>query len=396
MFVYLDNSATTKQSPEVTKAEIEAVENVFGNPSSLYRPGMEAEKLLRSCRGSVARLIGASPKEICFTSGGTESDNTAIYGAVRALKRQGKKVITTEIEHPAVLECCRDLEDQGMEVVKIPVGADGILDLEALQRAISEDTILVSVMHVNNETGAVQPVEEIGNLVKQQSRAVFHCDAVQSYGKLPIDVRKAKIDLLSASGHKIHGPRGTGILYINKKIRIFPLIRGGGQEKGLRSGTENVPGIAGLAKAAEQAYGNMEKNLTDVRSLSSRLTEGIRSSIPEVVVNGPEQEGDPGTEKWLPYIVNVSFKGCRGEVLLHMLEKEGIYVSTGSACSSRKKDYSHVLKAMNVEPSDAEGALRFSFSPYNTVEEVEYTLEKLQKAVGEHRKMMGIARRMGR
>lgn len=395
-FVYLDNSATTRQSKDVTRAEIEAAEQVFGNPSSLYRPGMEAEKLVRSCRSSVARLIGASPEEICFTSGGTESDNTAIYGAVRALKRRGNRVITTAVEHPAVLECCRDLEEQGMDVVRVPVKSDGILDLDALENALNHDTILVSVMHVNNETGAVQPIEAVGRLVHEKTQALFHCDAVQSYGKLPLDVRKAKIDLLSASGHKIHGPRGVGLLYVSKKARIVPLIRGGGQESGLRSGTENVPGIAGLAKAAESAHENMESNLSRVIELSERLMEGIRASIPDVVLNGPEQRDVPGTETWLPYIVNASFAGCRGEVLLHMLEQQEIYVSTGSACSSRKKDYSHVLKAMKVRPADAEGALRFSFSPENTIEEIDYTLEKLQTAVAEHRKMMGIASRMGR
>lgn len=395
-FVYLDNSATTRQSKDVTRAEIEAAEQVFGNPSSLYRPGMEAEKLVRSCRSSVARLIGASPEEICFTSGGTESDNTAIYGAVRALKRRGNRVVTTAVEHPAVLECCRDLEEQGMDVVRVPVKSDGILDLDALENALNHDTILVSVMHVNNETGAVQPIEAVGRLVHEKTQALFHCDAVQSYGKLPLDVRKAKIDLLSASGHKIHGPRGVGLLYVSKKARIVPLIRGGGQESGLRSGTENVPGIAGLAKAAESAHENMESNLSRVIELSERLMEGIRASIPDVVLNGPEQRDVPGTETWLPYIVNASFAGCRGEVLLHMLEQQEIYVSTGSACSSRKKDYSHVLKAMKVRPADAEGALRFSFSPENTIEEIDYTLEKLQTAVAEHRKMMGIASRMGR
>ena len=396
MFVYLDNSATTRQSEAVSKAEIETAERFFANPSSMYRPAVEAEKTLRACRGTVARLIGATADEICFTSGGTESDNTAVYGTVRARRRIGSRIITTEIEHPAVLECFRDLETQGMDVVKIPVGSDGILNLDALQEALNEETILVSVMHVNNETGAVQPVETVGKMVGEVSSALFHCDAVQSYGKIPIDVRKAKIDLLSASGHKIHGPRGVGLLYISKNARIVPMIRGGGQENGLRSGTENLPGIAGLTKAAEQAHNNMEHNLAYVKKLSGRLVEGILNSIPDVVLNGPEQSGNIGTDRWLPYIVNASFQGCRGEVLLHMLEQDQIYVSTGSACSSRKKEYSHVLKAMNVRPSDAEGALRFSLSPNNTEEEIDYTLEKLQKAVAEHRKMMVIAHRMGR
>ncbi len=396
MFVYLDNSATTRQAEEVTKAEIEAIENVFGNPSSLYRLGLEAEKFIRECRSRAAKLISSSPEEIYFTSGGTESDNTAVYGAVRALRRQGKRIITTEIEHPAVLECFADLEAQGMEVIRIPVDSDGIIDKNAFTEALSDDTILVSVMHVNNETGAVQPVGELGRLIREKTRALFHCDAVQSYGKIPIDVKKAGIDLLSASGHKIHGPRGTGILYVSGKTRILPLIRGGGQEKGLRSGTENVPGIAGFARASELAAEGMEDHLAHVRALSSRLIEGIQTSIAEVSINGPEREGDPGIGRWLPYIVNVSFADCRSEVLLHMLEQRGICVSTGSACSSHKKGYSHVLKAMGAGPERAEGAVRFSLSPYNTEEEIDYALEILRSVVEEHRKMMSIARRMGR
>lgn len=396
MFVYLDNSATTRQSEEVTKAQLHAVETVFGNPSSLYRPGLEAEKYLKGCRERVARLIGASSDEIYFTSGGTESDNTAIYGAVRAHRRQGSRIITTEIEHPAVLECFSDLEAQGMDVVRIPVDANGIVDLERLKGALNEDTILVSVMHVNNETGAVQPIEEIGKLVKEQGKALFHCDAVQSYGKLPIDVKKAGIDLLAASGHKIHGPRGVGILYINKKKRIVPLIRGGGQEKGLRSGTENVPGIAGFAAASEQAGKNLRRNLEKAASLSRRLIDGIHASIPDVTINGPEADSGAGTDRWLPYIVNMSFHNCRGEVLLHMLEQKTIYVSTGSACSSHKKGYSHVLKAMGIGPDGAEGAVRFSLSPDTTEEEIDYALEQLVRVVEDHRKMMAIAHRMGR
>ena len=396
MFVYLDNSATTKQAEEVTRAEIEAAERFFGNPSSLYRLGLEAEKFIRECRNAAAALIGSSPQEIYFTSGGTESDNTAVYGAVRALKRQGKRIITTEIEHPAVLECFADLEEQGMDVIRIPVDREGIIDKEAFRDAVNDDTILVSVMHVNNETGAVQPVEELGKIIREKSRALFHCDAVQSYGKLPVDVKKAGIDLLSASGHKIHGPRGTGILYVSGKARILPLIRGGGQEKGLRSGTENVPGIAGFACAARMASEGIGERLSHVRQLSGRLIGGILEKIPDVTINGPEREGDPGAGRWMPYIVNVSFADCRAEVLLHMLEQHEVYVSTGSACSSHKKGYSHVLKAMGAGPKEAEGAVRFSLSPYTTEEEIDYALEVLCNAVAEHRKMMAIARRMGR
>ena len=396
MYVYLDNSATTKQSEMVTKAVSDAAERYYGNPSSLYRPGMEAEKFIRACRSSAARLIGASPEEIYYTSGGTESDNTAVYGAVRARKRLGKRIITTEIEHPAVLECFQDLEQQGMDVVRVPVDGQGRIDLDYLQKALNKETILVSVMHVNNETETVQPVEEAGQMVRRMGNALFHCDAVQSYGKIPIDVKKAGIDLLSASGHKIHGPRGVGILYVSKKARIVPLIRGGGQENGMRSGTENVPGIAGFAEAAKQASERMDTNYNKVRSLSTRLIEGIRSAVPDVTFHGPVQSGETGTDRWLPYIVNISFADCRGEVLLHMLEQQGVYVSTGSACSSHHKGYSHVLKAMGVGSSEAEGTIRFSFSPENTEEEIDYALQQLKQAVAEHRKTMAIAHRMGR
>ena len=396
MFVYLDNSSTTKQSSDVTEIMSRTAEETFGNPSSLHRLGVEAEKVLKKARKDMASVIGASPDEIFFTSGGTESDNTAIFGAAEALSREGTRIITQETEHPAVLECTDELKRRGFDVVRVPVGRDGIIDMNAFKNALNDDTILVSVMHVNNETGAVQPVREIGALVKDQGKSIFHCDAVQSFGKLPIDVRTMNVDLISVSGHKIHGPRGTGFLYVKRGVNVRPLIRGGGQERGFRSGTENLPGIAGLAHAALSAERSRDENFSHVKKLSERLIEGIRENVPDVQINGPERDGNPGTEKWLPYIVNVSLKDTRGEVMLHMLEQKGIYVSTGSACSSHKKGFSHVLEAMGTDAVMSEGALRFSLSYDNTEEEMDYTVEVLAEAAAGHRKMMALARRMGR
>lgn len=396
MFVYLDNSSTTKQSREVTETVARTAEETFGNPSSLHRLGVEAEKALKASRKEIASTIGAHPDEIYFTSGGTESDNTAVLGIAEALKREGSRVITQETEHPAVMECFDELERRGMDVVRIPVKSDGIIDMEAFEKALDEDTILVSVMHVNNETGAVQPIKEIGRLVKKQGKALFHCDAVQSFGKLPIEVKAMNIDTLAVSGHKIHGPRGTGFIFVRKGINVRPLVRGGGQERGFRSGTENLPGIAGLACAASSAERSMDSNLEHVRGLALRLISGLKENIPDVEINGPEKDGDPGSDKWLPYIVSVSLKDTRGEVLLHMLEQKDIYVSTGSACSSHKKGFSHVLEAMGVSDNLAEGALRFSLSYDNTEEEIDYTVKALAEAAKEHRKMMALARRMGR
>lgn len=395
MFVYLDNSATTRQSDRVTEVMLRTARDTFGNPSSLHRLGVQAEKVVKEARRTIASQIHADPEEVFFCSGGTEADNTAVFGAVKAGRRRGSRIITSAIEHPAVLESCREMERQGFELVCLPVDDRGIVDLQALKNELNDNTILVSVMHVNNETGAVQPVEEIGVMVRECENALFHCDAVQSFGKLPVDVRAAGIDLLSASGHKIHGPKGTGFLYVRRGVHIPPCQFGGGQEKGFRSGTENVPGIAGLAAAAEDMGKRLTENLEKAAGLSGRLIRSIRESIEDVRINSPVEESVPGERAWLPYIVNVSFKGCRGEVLLHMLEQEGIFVSTGSACSSHKKDTSHVLAAMG-RSAEAEGALRFSLSADNEPEEMDYVVEKLAEAVRQHRKMMGIARRMGR
>lgn len=391
MKVYLDNSATTKQADEVTSEMIRIVRDCYGNPSSLHTLGVSAEKELKAARKKLAAVCGASDEEICFTSGGTESDNIAIFQGAELLKRQGNKIITSKTEHPAVLECCKKLESQGFEVVYADVDKRGFVNPENIKKIVDDKTILVSIMHVNNETGTIQPISEIGDIIYKASREMshkilFHCDAVQSFGKLRTEVKSAHIDLLSASAHKLHGPRGVGLLYVNRELHLRPLICGGGQESGLRSGTENLPGIAGFA-AAIGADIRDESASARVTGLRDLLLEGIRAEIPDVVVNSPVDEPDG----CLPHILNVSFVGARGEVLLHMLEQAGIFVSTGSACSSRKRGGSHVLAAMGLSPEELEGALRFSFTHKNTVEEMEYTVEKLKKSVAEHRRILSIA-----
>lgn len=391
MKVYLDNSATTKQADEVTSEMIRIVRDCYGNPSSLHTLGVSAEKELKAARKKLAAVCGASDEEICFTSGGTESDNIAIFQGAELLRRQGNKIITSKTEHPAVLECCKKLESQGFEVVYADVDKRGFVNPENIKKLVDDKTILVSIMHVNNETGTIQPISEIGDIIYKASREgshkiLFHCDAVQSFGKLRTEVKSAHIDLLSASAHKLHGPRGVGLLYVNRELHLRPLICGGGQESGLRSGTENLPGIAGFA-AAIGADIRDESASAHVTGLRDLLLEGIRAEIPDVVVNSPVDEPDG----CLPHILNVSFVGARGEVLLHMLEQAGIFVSTGSACSSRKRGGSHVLAAMGLASEELEGALRFSFTHKNTVEEMEYTVEKLKKSVAEHRRILSIA-----
>ncbi len=381
--IYLDNSATTKPYPQVTEAVINAMETDFGNPSTLYTLGLSAEKLVKAARKSVAKSIGASEQEVYFTSGGTESDNTAIFGAWEARKKQGKRVITTAVEHPAVLRCFEALKAKGADVVILPVGKDGSLDMDAFKAALTEDTILVSVMHVNNETGAIFPVEKIAEelaaFAKKTGTAkpLLHSDCVQSYGKLPLDVKKLGADMISVSAHKVHGPKGIGALYVKKGVHIPSLIFGGGQESGFRSGTENVPGIAGFGAAAEM----IKPGPFPVRDC---LKDLILKEIPDVQINSPEGSCSS--------VLNVSFIGCRAEVLLHQLEQDGIYVSTGSACSSKDKG-SHVLSAMGLSPEAIEGAIRFSFCRENTEEEMCAAVDKLKVYVTSQRKLRSAFRK---
>jgi cysteine desulfurase len=382
MFVYLDNSATTKPYQEVVAETVKYMEAHYGNPSSLHRMGIDAEKAMKEARKSVAASLRVKEDEIYFTSGGTEADNTAIFGAAQARKRRGNKIITSRIEHPAVLESCRKLEESGFRVEYLPVDSYGVIDLQALESALDDQATLITVMHVNNEVGSIQPICEISELKdrigkKLGTEILLHTDAVQSFGKLPIPM--GGIDLLSVSGHKIHGPKGVGALYIRKGLSIQPYLYGGGQERGLRSGTENVPAIAGFGVAAELSRRDMDKRAETVKKAKTYLSEGIRNEIPDVRFNG--------TPEGSPFILNISFPGVRGEVLLHALEQSEIYVSTGSACSSRKKGQSHVLKAMGLSDKEIEGAVRFSFSEFNTAEEMDYVLAQLKSAVQKIRKL---------
>jgi len=382
MFVYLDNSATTKPYKEVIAETVKYMESHYGNPSSLHRMGITAEKALKEARKSAAASLGAKEEEIYFTSGGTEADNMAVFGAVQARKRRGNKIITSQIEHPAILESCRKLEESGFRVEYLPVDSNGMIDMQALESALDDQTILVTIMQVNNEVGSIQPISQIIELKnrigsKLGTEILLHTDAVQSLGKLPIEI--SGIDLLSVSGHKIHGPKGVGALYVRKGLNVLPYLFGGGQERGLRSGTENVPAIAGFGIAADISRKNLTKRMESIKMLKMYLTEGIRRSIPDIRFNS--------TEDGSSSILNVSFLGVRGEVLLHTLEQSEIYVSTGSACSSNKKGQSHVLKAMNRSDKEIEGAIRFSFCEFNTMEEMDYVLVQLKNSVQKYRKL---------
>ena len=367
MEAYFDNSATTRCYPEVAEIVVKTMTEDFGNPSAMHLKGVEAEKYVREAAQTLAKILKVNEKEIIFTSGGTESNNLALFGGADANKRSGNHIITTSVEHAAVGQPAERLEQMGYEVTIVPVDHRGVVQLEALEKALRPDTILVSTMYVNNEVGAVMPVEEIAKLVHEKSpKALYHVDAIQAFGKYRIYPKKAGIDMLSVSSHKIHGPKGVGFLYINEKARIQPQILGGGQQAGMRSGTDNVPGIAGLGVAAKMVYTDFDKKIEHMYQLKERLAEGFLK-LPDVRLNGMEiREG-------APQILSASFLGVRSEVLLHTLE--GIYVSAGSACSSHKRKAAGTLSAMGMEAAQRESTLRFSFSEENTFEEVDYALE---------------------
>ena len=376
MEVYLDNSATTRTFPEVAELMTKIMCEDYGNPSSLHMKGVQAEQYLRYAKETLARILKVAEREILFTSGGTESDNLALIGCARANARRGNHLITTRIEHPAILQTMHYLEENGYRVTYLPVDSNGQIRLEDLHRAMTPETILVSIMHTNNEIGALQPIAEAGALIKRRNpNTLFHVDAVQGFGKAKIYPKKMNIDLLSVSGHKIHGPKGVGFLYVGDRVKIQPILFGGGQQQNLRSGTENVPAVAGLAKAAEILYGYFEEDIDRLYQCKKYFIEGI-SKIDNVVINGllPDAPFGEGTA---PHIVSVSFAGVRSEVLLHALEEEGIYVSAGSACSAHKPQPSATLKAIGVEKSLLESTIRFSFSVYTTFEELDYTLQVL-------------------
>ncbi len=376
MEAYLDNSATTRVFPEVAELMTKIMCEDYGNPSSMHMKGVEAEEYLRYAKGVFAKLLKVNEKEILFTSGGTESDNLALIGVALANARKGKHLITTRIEHPAVLKTMQYLESLGYRVTYLNVNSCGKIFLEELQRAMSPDTILVSIMHTNNEIGALQPLAEAAALVKRVNPyTVFHVDAVQGFGKAKIFPKKMGIDMLSISSHKIHGPKGVGVLYVDEKVKIQPIIFGGGQQRGYRSGTDNVPGVAGMAKAAELLYQNFEEEITKLQELKKYFIQGLEK-LEGVTINGLVP-GEPYGAGTAPHIVSVSVDGVRSEVLLHTLEEKGIYVSAGSACSSHKPQPSATLQAIGVSKPHLESTVRFSFSVYTTKEELDYTLQEL-------------------
>ena len=376
MEVYLDNSATTKAFDAVGDLVRKVMCEDYGNPSSLHRKGMEAEQYVRSARETFAKILKVQEKEIFFTSGGTESDNLALIGTARAYKRRGNHLITTAIEHPAILNTMRYLEDEeGFRVTYLPVDQYGRVKLSALREALCKETILVSIMYVNNEVGSVQPVKEAAGIVKAYNREIiFHSDAVQGFGKYRIFPKREGIDLLTVSSHKIHGPKGLGALYISDKVKIRPIVFGGEQQKNIRSGTENVPGIAGFALAAKMVYSDLEEKTARMRKLKERFIEGIRQ-VDHVSVHGLPDETSA------PHIVSVGIAGIRSEVLLHTLEEKGIYVSSGSACSSNHPGISGVLKGIGVEREYLDATLRFSLSEFTTEEEIDYTLKTLYNCI---------------
>lgn len=375
MEVYLDNSATTAVFPQVAELMTKIMCEEYGNPSSLHMKGVQAENYLRYAKETLARILKVSEKEIFFTSGGTESDNLALIGCALANQRRGKHIITTQIEHPAVLRTCEYLESIGFKVTYLPVNIYGQISLDMLQKAMTPETILVSIMHTNNEIGSVQPIMEAGALIKRMNpHTLLHVDAVQGFGKARIFPKKMGIDLMSVSGHKIHGPKGVGFLYVSDKVKIQPILHGGGQQMNMRSGTDNVPGVAGMAKAAEILYRTFDEDIEHMYRCKKHFIDGVKK-IENVRVNGLLPDGEiQGTA---PHIVSVSVEDVRSEVLLHALEEKGIYVSAGSACSARKPLPSATLKAIGVEKKLLESTVRFSFSVHTTMEEIDYTLQTM-------------------
>lgn len=389
--IYLDNSATTRQYDEVTELMCRAAKENFGNPSSLHSLGFEAGNLLYDARRQVEDLLPPAGSVI-FTSGGTESDNMALLSSARRLRRRGNRIVTTRVEHPAVLETCKRLAEDGFEIRYVDADVDGYVEEQAVRAALDENTIIVSVMSVNNEAGTIEPVVPVGRTVRDFNRQhgteiIFHTDAVQAFGKLAMDSLDA--DLISASGHKFHGPKGTGFLYMKKRHKLPAFITGGGQEGGFRSSTENTPGIAGLGLAAEMSCRDQMMKISRMGMVNNYLLSGLKAEIKDIIVNGPEELGYSLAEhgKRCPSVLNVSFEGTRGEVILHTLEQDGIYVSTGSACSSNKTGDSHVLQAMSMTHKEIEGAIRFSFSEFNTVEEMDYVIDRTKTAVERFRRL---------
>ncbi|WP_298519192.1 cysteine desulfurase family protein [uncultured Methanobrevibacter sp.] len=377
--MYLDNSATTQVSEEVFEEMEPYFMEEFGNPSTLYKIGRESKKALNLARQRVADAINAKPDEIIFTSGGSESDNLAIKGIAFKFLNQGKHIITTEIEHPAVKDTLNFLESFDFKVTYLQVYENGIIKIEDLIEAITPETILITIMHGNNEIGTIQPIEEIGKIAREKG-IIFHTDAVQTFGKIEVDVEKLNVDLLSLSSHKINGPKGVGAIYIKKGVRLVPLIHGGGQERGIRSGTENVPGIVGFGKACELAASQLDEHYEKLASIRDELIEKVLTTIPEAYLNGDE-------EKRLPNVVNFRFKAIEGESLILLLDAKGYQASTGSACSSNKLEASPVLTSLGLDPVDVHGSLRVSLAPESDEFDVDEFVATIQEAVARLREM---------
>lgn len=377
MEIYLDNSATTKPYKEVVDKMLQALTEDYANPSSLHRKGIEVEKNIKLIRQNIAKSIGAKDKEIYFTSGGTESNNTIIRGIANLNKKRKNHIISTVIEHPSVLNTLKDLELEGFEITYLKVDENGKIDLNELKESIKPSTCLITIMHVNNEIGSIQPIAEIGKYLKTLDEKVYlHVDAIQSYGKINFRPSKYNIDFMSVSGHKFHGPKGIGFMYIKENNRLKPLLTGGGQEIGIRSGTENVPGIYGLGEAVKIINQDLNAVIEKISKLKDMLKREMVNNIDDIKVNSPEDG--------VCHILNISFRGVKGEVLLHYLEQKGIYVSTGSACSSKKKG-SHVLNAIGLKPDEIEGAIRFSLSDTNSEDQIKEVVNILKESVNDLR-----------
>ncbi|MBO4266616.1 MAG: cysteine desulfurase [Lachnospiraceae bacterium] len=388
--IYLDNSATTRPFKEVTEYMSEVMRDTYGNPSSMHRAGVEAEAVIKKAKGIIAGQMKVDEKEIFFTSGGTESDNLSLIGCAFANRRAGEHIITSKIEHPAVTETMKYLEEQGFSVTYLDVDKSGGVAPESLKEAMRDDTILVSIMHVNNEIGSMNDIEVLAQTAKSRNPGViFHTDAVQSFGKVRIYPKRMKIDLVSVSGHKVHGPKGAGFQYISDKVKIKPIIFGGGQQKGMRSGTENVPGIAGLGLATEMVYDDLDQKTDRMYDLKEYFIREL-TKLPDTYINGLDSvyESDlkAAVRKSAPHIVSASFEGVRAEVLLHALEAKEIYVSSGSACSSNKPAKSRTLMSIGLDDSLLDSTIRFSISQETAKEELDYTLTALAEELPKLRK----------
>lgn len=380
--IYLDNAATTKPKTEVINKMNEVLRNNFANPSSLYKLGIDSEKVIKQARRKISNHLKIKPKDLIFTGSGTIANNIAIKGAVNRLKKFGNRIITTQIEHKSVLEIFKYLGNKGFDIVYLPVNKQGIINIEQLKDVINDKTIMVSIMAVNNELGSVQPLKEVSQIISDYDNIYFHVDGVQAFGKVSIDLNKLKIDLYSISSHKVHGPKGLGGLYISDNIIIDKILHGSDQERGFYPGTENTAGIAGFSEAVNHLP--TKKEIEKMYRLKNTLALKIKNNMNNVIINTPDDDNSCA-----PHILNVSFADIKGEVLVHSLESQGIYVSTGSACTSKKSSISHVIKALNLPSNYQDGAIRFSLSPYNTRDEIIYTFNKVKDSVKKLRTIMG-------